>query len=433
MARIPCRVAWLLLALAAWLPQARAQETIHDSALREYRLAEAEFFRHRWERGEALPPDEISQAAEFRFRCGAAIRADLLPREVRLDYLILLHHLDRHLAWGRLTDSGRHKPTATENHDHRLRWEFGVDLSSAELLDLGTAAYEETARAMEALARSVDPALDRHAYDERMKQDHPAEDGLLEQARAAMARALRFAQEEKFVTIPAIVLPVEARPGHPDARTPFGFYSPPGQHNHPRGYYVVIPVSQKLDEPTRLQVLRGNNRPWTQVVALHEAVPGHHLQLTIAAANSTRLKGTVYNSAFVEGWAFYCEHLMARHGYFTTPMERFAQLKMRLWRTARVIIDVGVHCAGLTRAEGIRILVEGVGHEPHCAELEVDRYIESPLYYSGYFVGYREIERLRKDCERAWGDRFSELRFHDDLLQLGHLPFDVIREALLGD
>lgn len=426
-------IAPLILALAAWLPPARAQEPPRDEALRAYREAEAEFFRHRWERAEALPADELTQLGEFRRRSVDAIPIARLPREARIDCLLLLHHLDRHLAWDRLTDGGRHPPSALEIHAHRLRWEFGVDRSPADLVEEAIGVYQETANGMEALARSVDPRLDRHAFDERIKQDHPDENGLVPQARAAMERALRFAEEQQFVTLPPIVYPVDLRAGNPDARTPFGFYQPPGEGNRPRGYYVVIPVSHTLPDAERLQILRGNNRAWIQVVALHESVPGHHLQLTIAAAHATRMKASAYNSAFVEGWGFYCERLLAERGYFVTPEERFALLKMRLWRVARVILDVGMHCTGLSRADGVRLLVDGVGHEPRCAELEVGRYLESPLYYSGYFAGLREIERLRSDCERAWGARFTDLRFHDELLNVGSVPFDVVREVLLQD
>jgi len=396
-------------------------------ALRE---AEEEFFRRRYDRHEALAPGEVEEARSFRDRCARSVAADLLPRASRIDFLVLLNRLDRHLAWARLTEGGARPATRLEMHQHHFRWEFGIGASVDEVVSRAMEVYESTAREMDALASSIDPELDRRGYDARIEADHPEPGDLLRTARAALGRARGFTLADGFVTVPAYAKRVEARWGSARAGTPFGHYIPSPNVGVVRGYYEVIPLRRDLGAEEREQFLRGNNRAWTAVVAVHEAIPGHHLQFSISAKNATRMRWTVYNSALIEGWALYCEHLLANKGYFDRAEERFAQLKMRLWRAARVLLDVGIHCAGLSKEDALRLLVDGVGHEPYCARHEVERYAAQPFYYSGYLVGLSEIEGLRRDRERALGEDFRERAFHDALLSCGQVPFDVLRKAL---
>ncbi len=397
-----------------------------------WRVVEDEFFQRGYDR--AADPDgpALERIRAFRERSAAAVSAERLPRRERLDFLVLCNRLDRLLAWGELTRGAAVSPTAEERHQHHWAWEFGIDRTLAQVLEEALAVYRETEEEMERLARSVDAGLDRRAFDGRLKADHPDAGGGLAAARVARERPRRFTLERSFVTVPEYARDVRVRPGDPQSNTPYGHYWPTEDPRRTPGYYVV-PSGGHLEGSALLQHLRGNNRPWTAVVAAHETIPGHHLQLAIAANDATRMRRTVYNSAFVEGWALYGEHVLARHGYFVTPEERFAQLKMRLWRAARVVADLGVHCAGLPRGDLEALLERGVGHEPLAARSELDRIRQSSSYYSGYFVGWTEIERLRRDCERAWGGLFNERSFHDALLSCGHVPFHVVRQMLLAE
>ena len=148
---------------------------------------------------------------------------------------------------------------------------------------------------------------------------------------------------------------------------------------------------------------------------------------------------------------------MFRNGYNADPKTRLSQLKMRLWRAARVIIDLGSQLGAINKDEGIDLLVKGVGMEPSSSRYEVGRYLAAPGYYSGYVAGYREIERLREEFVAANGEAAGDSRvedrgdaadapagrpsgraarellktFHDRLLRCGPIPFDLIRDALL--
>ncbi len=430
--RVPRILAAAVLFLAV-LPAA-AQERLNSRSRNEgiLRGLENEFLHRKWQDWAPLTADEIPGVKEFQSRCLREVDERRLSRSARVGYLLLLHHLDRHLDWASRTDGGAAPlPSAIGHHDHRLRFEFGVTLTARELLERGMAVFESTRAEMDRFARSLEPGLNRRTLDSRIEEDHPDADGLLETASAALERARRFTLERKFVTVPDYALRLETRWGDPRVGYPFAMYVPSPNLEKKPGVYVVFPISPSRPDPEREQLLRGNNRAWTAVVAPHEGIPGHHLQLSIAAKHSTRMRQTVYNGAFIEGWGLYVEHLLERQGYFELPAERFAQLKMRLWRAARAVIDVGLHCGGMSREEAVQLLEEGVGLEPICARLEVSKQQERPVYYSGYLVGFEEIEELRQACRRLWGDGYSDRRFHDELLWFGHIPFSVIRRVLL--
>jgi hypothetical protein len=314
----------------------------------------------------------------------------------------------------------------------RFRWEAGVDDGPREILALGKRRFAETEAELADAARRIDPEKTWREIAEELRLDHPSPDELRDVCEKEMKAAIAFVREEEFVSVPEWALNVTAEWGDAQDRTPYGHYWPldpadPALH----GKYVVTPVT-RLQGEEREEVLRGNNRAWIRVVSLHEAIPGHHLQFAIAAKRAREFRRHFYNPAYVEGWGLYCEELMHRHGYYD-DRTRLSQLKMRLWRCARAVIDVGCQFGGMTRDEAVRLLVERVGIERASAEMEVGRYLASPGYYSGYLLGLTRIEALRAKAEAREGKGFSERRFHDRLLGLGPMPFSVLEEAMLRE
>ncbi|MCE9580939.1 MAG: DUF885 domain-containing protein [Planctomycetes bacterium] len=314
---------------------------------------------------------------------------------------------------------------------HYFRWDVGIDDSPADILALGKRLYRETEDELAAVAKKLDASKSWREIAEDLRLDHPDAEGLLGMCRAEMERAIAFTKKEQFVTVPEWATHVRAEWGGPDDRTPYGHYNP-CEPSDPelKGTYVVSPVT-KLKGEAREEVLRGNNRPWIRVVSLHEAIPGHHLQFAIAARRTREVPKWFYNPSYVEGWGLYCEELMYRHGYYD-DRTRLSQLKMRLWRCARVVIDVGCNFGGMTKEEGVRLLVEGVGMEKPSAEMEVTRYLASPGYYAGYIVGRDRFERLFASEKNRLGAKFDERDFHDRLLGLGPIPFDALERAMEG-
>jgi len=177
--------------------------------------------------------------------------------------------------------------------------------------------------------------------------------------------------------------------------------------------------------------LRTQNDGWIPVIALHEGYPGHHLQQVYARRNPRRLRRTAGNTYYGEGWALYAEHWMARAGLFDTPDARLGQLQMRLWRTARVIIDPSLHTGAMSYEDAVRFFVDEVGLERSAAEAEVNRFTTWPTQAPSYIIGWLEIERLERDVRAATGSVFDHRRFVERVLEAGPLPPLLLRRVVL--
>ncbi len=219
---------------------------------------------------------------------------------------------------------------------------------------------------------------------------------------------------------------VRAVEPHLERDAPAAFYYPPSEDGDRPGTYFF----NTYDPPSR---------PLHQAVPMtyHEAVPGHHFQLTVerhlTGLPAFRRHGALLAcGAYVEGWALYAERLAAEMGLYHTPLERFGAWESEAHRAARLVVDTGLHAFGWTRQQSIEVLVERAGLARLDAEIETDRYIAWPGQALSYMIGQREILRLREQLEARDGDRFDHQAFHDQVIGHGSLPLDLLREQLPG-
>lgn len=163
-------------------------------------------------------------------------------------------------------------------------------------------------------------------------------------------------------------------------------------------------------------------------LALHEGVPGHHLQISIAQEmeNVPPFRAYTYVNAFGEGWGLYCEKLGEEMGIYETPYERFGRLTYEMWRAGRLIVDTGVHAMGWTRQQAVDFFLENSALAEHNINTEVDRYISWPGQALGYKMGELKILELRARAESALGKHFDVRAFHDAVLQNGALPLPML-------
>ena len=155
------------------------------------------------------------------------------------------------------------------------------------------------------------------------------------------------------------------------------------------------------------------------MIACHEGYPGHHLQLTVSADNSSLARKSLRSNLMVEGWGLYVEELMTELGYLDAPATRLLRLKDLLWRAARVMVDVGLSTGEMTFDEAVAFMVDKPRLESPNAIAEVRRYTLNPLQPSSYALGRAAIIDLRDRAKAAgWGMRV----FHDRLLAAGSLP-----------
>jgi uncharacterized protein (DUF885 family) len=163
--------------------------------------------------------------------------------------------------------------------------------------------------------------------------------------------------------------------------------------------------------------------------AVHEAYPGHHLQLSIARRHPSMIRKVFHTPLFSEGWALYSEEIMSELGYYTKE-ERMLQLEWALVRAARVFIDVGLHTGALTQAEAVKFLVLQVHLEKPLAESEVRRYCQTPTQPLAYWIGREEIFRLRERYKVQQGSAYTLKGFHEALLSKGTIPPALIEREL---
>jgi uncharacterized protein (DUF885 family) len=176
------------------------------------------------------------------------------------------------------------------------------------------------------------------------------------------------------------------------------------------------------------------SRAGAEATAFHEAIPGHHLQLTLAAEQAGPsahvFRRLAFNPGFMEGWALYAERLADEMGLYATDIDRLGMLSMQLLRASRLVVDSGMHDLGWTRHQCVAYLRENTVLPPGEIESEVDRYAIWPGQASSYMLGMLEIRELRADAEHALGPRFDVRAFHDRVLDDGAMPLAELRKRI---
>ncbi|WP_019676903.1 DUF885 domain-containing protein [Arsukibacterium perlucidum] len=177
-----------------------------------------------------------------------------------------------------------------------------------------------------------------------------------------------------------------------------------------------------------------NRRPLYEMPALtlHEAVPGHHLQISLAReqASLPDYRRSFYTSAFGEGWGLYAEYLGLEMGFYDDPYADFGRLTYEMWRAARLVVDTGMHSMGWSRQQAIDFLAENTALSMHNVMTEIDRYISWPAQALSYKLGELTIRRLRVEAEQKLADKFDIRRFHDVVLSNGSVPLAVLEQQV---
>ena len=315
-----------------------------------------------------------------------------------------------------------------ELFDFKLRDEHLLPYDCESLLAFGEDAVRSTLAELTALALRIDPAGTWVHLVEKLRVDHPAEDRLLGEYRKGVADARAFVAERGLVTIPAgEELQVVDTPAFLSPTVPYAAYMAPGAFDpQQQGLFYVTPVSDQLTPPERAEALLGHNRYAMLLTNVHEAYPGHHLQLVCANKVTSEVRRLFDSDVFCEGWALYCEQLMLDEGMTDDPRVRLFQLKDQLWRACRVVIDVKMHTGRMTFDEAVDVLVEVAHLERPNAVGEVRRYTQSPTQPMSYLTGKHQIMDLREREKTRLGDAFDMRAFHDKLLSFGTIPVALI-------
>ena len=175
-----------------------------------------------------------------------------------------------------------------------------------------------------------------------------------------------------------------------------------------------------------------NPRPASESLFLHEAVPGHHLQLSLQREQTSlpRFRRFDDYTAFVEGWALYAESLGPQLGLYTEPSQYFSRLNSELFRAVRLVVDVGLHRKHWSRDQAMKFMIENTGGSESGASLEIDRYIALPGQALAYKIGQLKIAAIRSKAEKALGSKFDIRAFHDEILKDGAMPLGLLETKM---
>ncbi|WP_410612931.1 DUF885 domain-containing protein [Amycolatopsis sp. lyj-109] len=315
-------------------------------------------------------------------------------------------------------------PGGPERYAALIRAETTTERTPQDLHDTGRAIIERLAGEYRELGAELFGTTDLAEIFERIRTD-PAlrwRDGeeLLESARATITRAEAVAPQW-FSRVPeqrCQVAPV------PDAEAESGsiayYIEPSLDGSRPGTYYAN---TREADQ---------RQRTLSESVAFHEAVPGHHFQLTLAQqlTGVPLLRRICMFNAYCEGWGLYAERLADEMGLYSDNAARLGLLTQDSMRAARLVVDTGLHALGWSRQQAVDYLVENTPMAQIEVEAEIDRYAGHPGQALGYMVGRLEIERLRTEAERELGERFDIREFHDTVLGSGTLPLPVLADVV---
>jgi uncharacterized protein (DUF885 family) len=318
-----------------------------------------------------------------------------------------------------------------ERHDAMVALRAFDGLDADSILELGWDRLGEERAARVAAAREIDPDASEATVIDRIKSDQPATfTDALQAYRNAMGRARQYLIDHDLVTVPLDErIDVVATPEYLRNVLPFAAYFEPAAFDRsPKGIYVVTPSVD--GDPN---AMREHNFASISNTSIHEAYPGHHLQLDTARRLPSLTRLLTDAPEFVEGWGMYSELMMREQGFDAEPRYRLAMHTDAIWRACRIILDVRMHRGEMSVDEATDFLVEQTSFERPNAHAEIQWYTYRPTYPLSYLLGRTLLLGLRGDERRRLGDDFSLKGFHDTLLRNGSLPISFHRRLLLGE
>ncbi len=366
-------------------------------------------------------PAAIAQAdwAALQQRARRIIAGTINPAYQRhLDYY--LNDYRPHCA---RTDSISAQRGGAEYYAFQVRSNTTTDLTPQQIHDIGMREVTRIRAEMDAVAREAGfPSREAYISDLRTNPAYYATDP--EQLMREVARVTKEIDghlPRLFGRLPRLPYGIREIPAETAEGTTTAYYSSGSPESGIAGTYYVN--TSKLDQ-----------RPLWEVPALslHEAVPGHHLQIALQQEMEIApfRRNFAGFTAFTEGWGLYAESLGEEMGLYDSPARRMGQLSYQMWRAARLVVDTGIHFMGWDKARAVAFMRENTALTDANIDAEVNRYISWPGQALGYMIGRLRILELRARAEAALGERFDLRRFHDAVLRNGSVPLDVLESEI---
>jgi uncharacterized protein (DUF885 family) len=315
-------------------------------------------------------------------------------------------------------------PMGREFYLDRIERFTTIKISPEELHQTGVKENARIRAEMELIKRKVNFQGTLDDFLEHLRTDPKFYAKSAEELMQTAALILKRADgrlPELFGHLPRIPYGLREIPAYVAPQTTAAYYWPPATDGTRGGVYY-------------LNTYNLSSRPLYQLEALslHEAVPGHHLQLAIQAEleDLHPISRESNFTAFIEGWALYSERLGKDIGFYKDPYQDFGRLSMEAWRASRLVVDTGLHWMGWSRQQAIDYMTANTALSPHNIVAEVDRYIGWPGQALAYKTGELAISRIRRQAEKTLGSEFDLRSFHDRVLEAGSIPLPMLEQRI---
>ncbi len=269
---------------------------------------------------------------------------------------------------------------------------------------------------------------------ERAANDRPARADLERTCREALRRATDFVREQDLITLPDAPVNVITMPEFLRGAA-VAYCDPPGPlERHLDTFYAVSPIPDAWNDEQAQSFLREYNRRSIEELTIHEAMPGHYVQLWHSNKYPSTTRAAFWSGTFVEGWASYAQDMMFEAGYQDAdPVARLVNRKWALRVIANAILDQAVHVDGASEAEAMALMTEQTFQEEREAAGKWTRARITAAQLPTYFVGWTEHHEARAEAEQRWGEDFALKRYHDQILSFGSPPMRYARALMFGE
>ncbi len=360
-----------------------------------------------------------SEQARIKGEMLDAISKEVLPAYTRFARFLEVSYIP----------AGREQPGIAALPDGAKYYQFLInrttttDLTAAQIHQIGLDEVGKDEAAMLAIAQKLgfkDLASFRASLKTNPKL-HPASADALVAAYKSYLGPMQARLPQLFGTLPKAPFEVATVPDYA-AKTSAPAYYEEGTPDGSRPGRLFVDTYDAADR----------NLYSVESIAYHEGIPGHHLQISIAQEMKDVPEFRKYEqyTSYVEGWAFYSEHLGKDIGLYQDPYSDYGRLENETWRAIRLVIDTGVHSEGWTRDQMVQYFRDHSAMDEPSMQAEIDRYIAWPSQALAYKIGQLKILELRDRAQKALGDKFDIRAFHDQVIDSGALPLDVLEQRI---
>ena len=366
-------------------------------------------------------PSSIPAAQQARIRTEmlGAISTQVLPAYKRFARFLQLSYIP----------AGREQPGISALPDGAAYYRFLVrrttttDLTPSQIHRIGVEQVQKDEGEMLVIARKLG-FQDLKSFRASLKANpklHPTSRQALLAAYSGYLQAMQTKLPQLFGTLPKAPFQIEAVPDYLEKTAAPAYYEP-GTPDGSRPGKLMIDLYNAPDR----------NLYSVEAIAYHEGLPGHHLQISIAQELKGIPEFRKYEdyTAYIEGWGLYAEQLGEDAGFYRDPYSDYGRLEADIWRAIRLVVDTGVHSEGWTRDQMVQYFRDHSNIDDTSIQAEVDRYIAWPSQALAYKIGQLDILAERSKAQKALGDKFSLSAFHDEVLDSGALPLDILNQRV---